>query len=60
MRHETSVVEIGYGHKCLSPQKVIAMMLVPVALSYPHEPNCGDKHMLLQEKVWQLVTSSLQ
>jgi hypothetical protein len=39
---------------------LIATMLVHVALSYPHEPNCGDKHVLPQEKVWQLVTSSLQ
>jgi hypothetical protein len=55
LRHETGVAGIGYRHKCL-----IAMMLVPVALSYPHEPNCGDKRVLPQEKVWQLGTSSLQ
>jgi hypothetical protein len=35
-----------YRHK-----RLIAMMLVPVALSYPHEPNCGNKRMLLQENV---------
>jgi hypothetical protein len=44
-----------YRHK-----QLFAMMLVPVALSYPHEPNCGDKRVLPQEKVWQLVTSLLQ
>jgi hypothetical protein len=35
-------------------------MLMHVALSYPHEPNCGDKSALPQEKVWQLVTELLQ
>jgi hypothetical protein len=55
MRHGTSVVGIGYRHKPL-----IATILVPVTLSYPHEPNCGNKRVLPQEKVWQHVTSSLQ
>jgi hypothetical protein len=44
-----------YRHK-----RLIAMMLATVALSYPDEPNCGDKRVLPQEKVWQLITSSLQ
>jgi hypothetical protein len=44
-----------YRHK-----RLIAMMLLHVALSYHHEPNCGDKRMLPQENVWQLITSSLQ
>jgi hypothetical protein len=44
-----------YRHKWL-----IATMLMSVALSCSHEPNCGDKLVLPQEKVWQLVTSSFQ
>jgi hypothetical protein len=44
-----------YRHK-----QLFTTMLVPVALSYPHELNCGDKRVLPQEKVWQLVTSLLQ
>jgi hypothetical protein len=44
-----------YCHK-----RLIAMMLMPITLSYPHEPNCGDKRMLPQEKVWQLLTPLLQ
>jgi hypothetical protein len=44
-----------YRHK-----RLIATMLVHVALSFPHEPNCGNKRVLPQEKVWQLITSSLQ
>jgi hypothetical protein len=41
----TSVVGIGNRHEWL-----IATILVPVALSYPHKPYCGDKRVLPQEK----------